>query len=227
MGDEQHAQVGAELGVDALGDDAQRVDVEAGVGLVEDRELGLEHGHLEHLEALLLAAREALVDVARGEAVVELEQRHLLAHQLAEVAHADAAAGRIRRVDIGLSLTSRPRRRALSAVRRKLATDRPGMAVGYWNARKRPSRARLSGDRFEDVPALPDDLAARDLVCRVAHQRIGERRLARAVAAHDRVDLALADGQVDALEDLARRVRDRHHVQVADDQLAVTGLLVG
>jgi hypothetical protein len=42
VGDEQDAQVGGLLGpVDALGDDAQRVDVEAGVGLVEDGEAGL------------------------------------------------------------------------------------------------------------------------------------------------------------------------------------------
>ena len=48
----------AEL-VDAVGDDAQRVDVEPGIGLVEDGELGLEHRHLEDLVALLLAAGEA------------------------------------------------------------------------------------------------------------------------------------------------------------------------
>ena len=35
---------------------------------------------------------------------------------------------------------------ALSAERMKLATLRPGIAVGYWKARKSPSRARLSGD---------------------------------------------------------------------------------
>ena len=108
MGDEQDPELGVELGVDALGDDAQRVDVEAGVGLVEDRELGLEDGHLEHLQALLLAAREALVDVARGEAVVELEQRHLLAQQLAEVAHLDAAAGQVGRVDLARRRRRRP-----------------------------------------------------------------------------------------------------------------------
>ena len=28
----------------------------------------------------------------------------------------------------------------------KLATLRPGIAVGYWKARNRPRRARLSGD---------------------------------------------------------------------------------
>ena len=87
-------------------------------------------------------------------------------------------------------------------MRMKLATLRPGIAVGYWKARKSPSRARLSGRELEDVAALPDDLAALDDVGRVAHQRVGEGRLARAVGAHDRVDLALADGQVDPLEDL-------------------------
>src|SRR5216117_94522 len=36
------------------------------------------------------------------------------------------------------------KRRALIAVRRKLATETPGMADGYWNARKTPARARAS-----------------------------------------------------------------------------------
>ena len=63
----------------------QGVDVEPGVGLVEDRERGLEHRHLEDLVALLLAAREALVDRAVEQRLVHLHQLHLLAHQLEEV----------------------------------------------------------------------------------------------------------------------------------------------
>ena len=43
---------------------------------------------------------------------------------------------------------STPRARALRAVRRKLATESPGIAVGYWKARKSPRRARLSGESF-------------------------------------------------------------------------------
>src|SRR3989304_6111239 len=85
---------------------------------------------------------------------------------------------------------SRGRLRAFSAVRRKLATERPGMEVGYWKARKRPRRAR-------------------------------GRRLARAVGTHDRVHLALPDGQVDAVEDLVGGIRGRCDVQVADDEGAV------
>jgi hypothetical protein len=41
VGDEEDAEVRVELGVDAFGDDTQGVDVETGVGLVQDGELGL------------------------------------------------------------------------------------------------------------------------------------------------------------------------------------------
>ena len=47
----------------------QRVDVEARVGLVEHRQLRLEHRHLEDLVALLFAAGEALVH-RRGSAAL-------------------------------------------------------------------------------------------------------------------------------------------------------------
>ena len=105
----------------------------------------------------------------------------------------------------------------------KLATLRPGIAVGYWKARKRPSRARLSGDSLRMSRPCQMDLAALDHVGRVAHQRVGEGRLARAVGAHDRVDLALADGQVDALEDLVLGRGDRRDAEAADDELVVVG----
>src|SRR5690606_20201502 len=75
--DEQDARVGLAVdAVHALGDDAQRVDVEARVGLVEHGELRLEELHLEDLVALLLAAGEALVDRALGERVVHAQALH-------------------------------------------------------------------------------------------------------------------------------------------------------
>ena len=72
--DQQHAAVlGFGVAVDALADHPQRVDVQAGVGLVEDRDLGLEQRELQDLVALLLAAGEALVDTAFGERRVDVE----------------------------------------------------------------------------------------------------------------------------------------------------------
>ena len=83
-----------------------------------------------------------------------------------------------------------------------------------------PSRARLSGRSSRMSRPFQSDLAAGDHVRRVAHQGVGEGRLARAVGAHDRVDLALADRQVDALQDLALGLGDGRDAQAADDEVA-------
>ena len=63
----------------------QRVDVQAGIGFVEDGELGFEHGHLEDLVALLFAAGEAFVDRALEQVVRQVEQLHLLLDQREEL----------------------------------------------------------------------------------------------------------------------------------------------
>ena len=75
MRDEQDPELGPLLAdlFDAGCDLAQRVDVEAGVGLVEHGHDGFEQRHLQHLVALLLAAGESLVEVALLEAGVHAE----------------------------------------------------------------------------------------------------------------------------------------------------------
>ena len=65
-----------------------------------------------------------------------------------------------------------------------------------------PELRALVGAQPADVLAVEERLAAGDLVGRVAHQRVGERRLARAVRAHQRVNLARADREIDSLDDL-------------------------
>src|SRR3954451_20599532 len=75
--DEQRAGLAARADpVDALGHDPQRVDVEPGVGLVEDGDLRLQKLELQDLVTLLLATGEALVDVARREGRIHLESGH-------------------------------------------------------------------------------------------------------------------------------------------------------
>ena len=125
---------------DAGRDLAQRVDVEAGVGLVEHGDVGLEHRHLEHLVALLLAAGEALVEVALLEAVVHAE------------ALASTAMSCMRTSSTEKS--SMPLRRAI-AWRRKLkhrdARDLLGVLEAEEQARGRP--ARRSGAAVMSSPA--------------------------------------------------------------------------
>ena len=72
------ARSGLRRALTPLATSLQRVDVEAGVGLVENGELRFEHRHLENLVALLLAAGKTLVDGAVHHGIVHLEQRHLL-----------------------------------------------------------------------------------------------------------------------------------------------------
>ena len=81
-------------------------------------------------------------------------------------------------------------------------TRTPGIACGYWNARKSPLCARSSAPGLGDVLAVEEDLPLGHLVGRMAGDRVGERRLARAVRAHDRVHLVRVDREVDALDDL-------------------------
>ena len=68
----------------ARGDDAQGVDVESRIGLVQNGQLRIEHRHLENLVLFLLTARKAFVHGARGKFRIQLHDGALLAHQLQE-----------------------------------------------------------------------------------------------------------------------------------------------
>src|SRR5439155_27012992 len=62
VGDDDDRAVRRTQRVDAVRDDLQRVDIEAGIGLVEHAELRLQKLHLQDLGALLLAAGEADIE---------------------------------------------------------------------------------------------------------------------------------------------------------------------
>ncbi len=160
--------------------------------------LRLQHRHLQDLDALLLAAREPVVQVARRELAGDLEAVHLREEELAELRH------RHRVVDAAVPGLAH----GVDRLRRKFVTVTPGIACGYWKARKSPACARSSAPA--SVMSSPSSRICPlgDLVGRVAGDRVGERRLARAVRAHDRVHLVRVDREVDALDDL-RAVLER------------------
>ena len=79
----------------------------------------------------------------------------------------------------------------------------------------------LVGAELGHVLPVEDDLALRHLVGRVAHERVGERRLPRPVRAHDRVLLPEIDFEVDTLDDLGA-VLERD-VQILDLELSHAG----
>jgi len=158
VGDDQDARAdpGGDA-IDALGDDPDGVDVEAAVGLVEDREGGAEHGELEDLGPLLLAAGEALVEVTTGEVGVHAQLIHLLAHLLAELAHRDQLLAFLPAgvADVG--------DRVAEEVGDGDARDRGRVLEGEEQARLGP----IIGLHRQEVLAVEGGGAAEDLVIRV------------------------------------------------------------
>ena len=179
-----------------------RVDVEAGIGLVEDAHARLEHGHLQDLVALLLAAREADVDRALEHLGVDVELARLLADQLEEVGGADLVLAA--RLALGVE-------RGAQEGHVADARDLDRVLERQEQARRRP----LLGLHAEQVVAVERRGAVRDHVAVAPGQDVGQRRLARAVRAHDGVHAAGGDVEVDALEDLLVLLLELH-VQVAD-----------
>ena len=106
-------------------------------------------------------------------------------------------------------------------VRHRHARDLDGVLHGQ----EEPGAGALVDGHRQDVRAVEGHRATGDGVLRVAGDGVGQGRLAGPVRAHDRVGLAVLDGQRDALEDLLGAVLgvDRD-VQVLDLQRAHRGI---
>src|SRR4051812_119257 len=187
--DQEHPQIRSRQRVHALGHDAERVDVQTRVGLVQNGDLGLQHGHLQDLRALLLAPREPVVEIPAREGFVHAEERHLLLDQRAKF------LGRHR---LCLAhLLAPDRQRLTQEVRHAHAGDRRGVLEREKDA---PARALVRG-KLQDVLALVEDLTVGHLVLGISHQRVRERALTRAVRTHQGMDLALVHREVEPLQD--------------------------
>ena len=207
------ARSGARSAFAPLGDDFERVDVEPGIGFVEDREPGLQHRHLEDLVALLLAAGKPLVDGP-------LEQR------VVHVQEPAPGAGELQELD-GVELGLAPRladfvERRPQEIEVGDAGDLDRVLEGEEDARGRP----LLDRHRQQVAPVEDDAAGGDFVALPAGEDIGERALARAVRPHDRMDLAAREFERDAAQDLLAvdaRVQapDREHQPTLPSRLTL------
>jgi hypothetical protein len=159
--------------------DLQRVDVQPRVGLVHHRQRGLQHGELQDLVALLLAAREAVVHRALRE-TGSISSISIFSTSMSWKSK--------------MSISSPPlgvERRAHEVGDRD-AGDLDRVLEGQEDARV-GALVRL---HVQDALAAEEDVAVGHLVRRMAGDHLGERALARAVRTHDRVDLALVHLQV-------------------------------
>ena len=148
-----------------------------------------EHGHLEDLVALLLAAREAFVDRSVGKLVVELYDSTLFAHQAQEFGGGEGGQTAVfaLSVDSGTHEVDHRHTGNLDGILEGEEDALPGAFLGF---------------HFEEVAALVEDLALCDFVLRVACEDGREGGFAGTIGAHDGMDFTGVDGEVDAAQDL-------------------------
>src|SRR5664280_563498 len=182
MGDDDHGPIGTSKRVHPTGDDPEGIDVEAGVGLVQDGELRLENRHLQDLVALLLTPGETLVDRPAHETPVHLNELHPLLGQGEESHYIELLE---------------PASPALNSVRRaqEVQVAHPGDLHRVLEGEEEAGRGTVLGRQGEQVLVLEADRAA-------AGKHVGEGALARAVRAHDGVYFARRNFEVDSPEDL-------------------------
>ena len=74
MGDDERGVVGAAQLVDAGGDNAQSINIQAGIRFIEDGQLWFQDRHLEDFIAFFFAAGKTLIDGAVEQGGVEFEE---------------------------------------------------------------------------------------------------------------------------------------------------------
>ena len=66
VGDYQRAHIGSGQRIHTICNDTQRVNIQAGVGFIENRNPRLQNSHLQYFSALLFAAAETFIEVTPG-----------------------------------------------------------------------------------------------------------------------------------------------------------------
>ena len=178
--DDHEGVVGLMQLVDAMGHDAQGVDVEARVGLVEDGEAGFQHGHLEDLVFLLLATAVAHVDEAVLQLLGDFDHGLLLLHHLHEVdgAHRRQTLVLTFRVDGGAHEVLNAHARDFDRI---LEAEEDAFVSAV--LRRHP----------DDVLALVPDLTFGDFIALATRDGRRKGALSCSVGSHDGVDFAFVD----------------------------------
>ena len=179
VGDGHHAEfrsLPADLG-HAVGHHGQGIDVQAGVSLVEDGDLGFQDGHLEDLVSFLLTTGETLIEVALGKRRVHAEPLHPL--------HDGQAQLEYRQVD---ALTGR------QGLAEKVDHRHPGHLQRVLEGEEHPGLAPDVGGPVGDVLTAKEHRTGGDRVLGAAQQHGSQGGLAGSVGPHEGVEFAGANG---------------------------------
>ena len=175
--------------VDAVGYNAQSIHIQSAVGLVKDGESRIEHGHLEYLVTLLLSSGEPYVYLSLCEFRLHLHKCHLLAKKLKEIACLERleTLACTMCIDGSLHEIRDGHTRYLHRILERKEYSCPCTLL------RRHCKQVLSHELYR---------TGRNRKLRFAGKNCRQSTLACTVRTHHRMNLALADGQIDSFEDL-------------------------
>jgi len=199
VGDEQETPVLRGQLIDAVCDDLQGIDVQAGVGFVEDGESWFQHSHLQNLGALFLAAGETIIEVAAGKTGVDVVLLHLGIQFAAELAHghevaADDTVGVTIRLPAGIAA------HVGNGGTQEVGDTDAGNGDGVLEGEEDSRPGAFIGFHIEDAFAVYKYIALRDFVMGMACNHVGKCRFPRTVRSHHCMDFASVQGDVHTFE---------------------------
>ena len=165
--------------------DAQGVNVQPGVGFIQEGKGGFQQRHLQHFVALFLAAGEAFVDRPTHQFRVDFHLGNLAAEQAVELSGAHLLLAQMDTLGVHRGFEELPRAHA-----------------GQFHRILKGQEHSLAGPVFrlhvQEIHTLVHGRSTGDGVFRAAGQGVGQGALAGPVGAHDRVNFARIYGQVHA-----------------------------
>ncbi len=209
MGNDQQRIFAVPEFFDPARDDFDRVHVQAGIRLVQNGELRVQHQHLQNLGFFLFPAGKADVQVPGGVLLIHAQLGHLLPELplVGEQAH-------------GLARERHPR----SA--QEIFQRDAGHFLRALEREEQPRLRALVRGQAGDVLPPEQDGTLLHFVLGMPHNGIYKRGFARAVRPHQNVDLPFVYGKVHSLQDFGAVHADlqifyfqQHHIHLCKGRL--------
>ena len=167
----------------SLGNGAHRVHIEAGVGLIQNSQRGLEQQKLQNLSFLLLSSGKTDVEVALRVGRIHVQRLKCCLHFLPKAPYTNRFAALL-----GESAPDEILQRDAGNFNRVLEREEEALL------------GPLAHRELQKIFTFPERASAGNCISGIPHQDACQRRLACAVGPHDHVGLAAPDPETYVLK---------------------------
>src|SRR5690349_7799952 len=187
MGHQNNGSIGVSQRIDSRSHSSQRIDIKPGVGLIENRQLRFQNGHLKYFVALLFPARESFVHRSVHQRLLHLEHFHLFSDEAKKI-------DRIQLIEIPMLADRVQRGPKKIHVADSRDLDR------ILKRKKHAFASSLLRRHAKQVVTEIRDLAFGDLIAVSSSEHVCKSAFTRSVRSHDRMYFASIDSKVHPFE---------------------------